>query len=111
MQTDKIDPKELSRWLVELGTDWAEKKHASDLLEDARKPLLAKLGAQCSKDAQSARDAYALAHPDYEGHCKAIADAAREAAIAKIKYEAALNYIELLRTASANERAALREAT
>jgi len=111
MQTDRISPKDLSQWLVELGTDWAHKKRASELLESARKPLLARLGAQSNEKSQNAREAYALSHKDYENHCKEIADAQEQTDIAKIKYESAQAYIELLRTLSANERAAMREAT
>jgi hypothetical protein len=106
-----INPKELSQWLVELGTEWAEKKYASDLLEDAKKPLLASLGAQSNEKSQNAREAYALSHEDYKDFCQTLANAAKLTAIAKIKYEAANSYIEMLRTTAANERASNRVAT
>lgn len=106
-----INPTEIHERLVKLGTTWAECKYAADLLEDSRKPLLAKLGSQCNEKAQSAREAYAMAHPDYEEHCKKTAEALKQQAIAKVRYESALNYVELLRTMAANERAANRSAT
>jgi hypothetical protein len=108
---EKINAFEIHERLVKLGEDWAHKKYAEDLLESARKPLLAKLGTQCNEKSQNAREAYALAHDDYKEHCEELAKAAEQTAIAKIRYESALNYIELIRTQSANERAAMREAT
>lgn len=106
-----INPTEIHEKLVKLGEDWAHKKYAEDLLEHARKPLLAKLGAQSNEKSQNAREAYALSHEDYKEHCEALAKAAEQTAIAKVRYESALNYLELLRTVSANERAANRSAT
>jgi hypothetical protein len=106
-----INALEIHERLVKLGTEWAECKYASDLLDDSRRPLLAKLGAESGEKSQNAREAYALSHQDYAEHCKAIAEAAKRTAIAKIKYESALNYVELLRTQAANDRHASKVAT
>lgn len=105
-----IDPSEIYLRLVSLGTDWAEKKYAADLLEDARKPLIAKLGSQSNEKSQNAREAFALSHADYEEHCKLLALAAKDEAIAKVKYAAANTYADLMRTVAANERAVTRYA-
>ena len=99
-----IDPKEIYEKLVKLGTEWAQCKHAADLLENARKPLLAKLGTQSNEKSFNARESYALSHADYEEHCKKLADASRDEAIAKVKYSAANTYADLMRTVAANER-------
>lgn len=104
-----IKPTEIYERLVKLGTEWATCKYAADLLEDSRKPLLAKLGAQSNQTSQNAREAFAFSHSDYEEHCKKLAEATKEEAIAKIKYQAAITYTEMLRTVAANERYATRE--
>lgn len=106
-----IDPKEIYERLVKLGVEWAECKYAADLLEDARKPLLSKLGAESNASSQNAREAYALSHDKYEAHYKAIAEANKAEAIAKVKYAAANTYADMMRTVSANERQANRYAS
>ena len=101
-----INPTEIYERLVKLGTEWAEAKYAHDLLEDGRKPLLSKLGAESGLSSQSAREAYAYAHDDYAGFCKDLASAALAEAKAKVKYNSAITYADLMRTVAANERAA-----
>lgn len=107
----QINPSEIYEKLVKLGVEWAECKYAADLLEDARRPLLAKLGAQSNEKSQNAREAFALQHADYEEHCKKLAEASKAEAIAKVKYSAANTYVDAMRTVAANERAADRNAT
>lgn len=106
-----INPKEIYENLVTLGTEWAQAKYAHDLLEDARKPLLAKLGAQSNQTTQSAKESYAYSHESYAEHCQKAAEAARIEAIAKVRYNSAITYADLMRTVAANERAANRVAT
>lgn len=101
---------EIYEKLIKLGTDWAECKYAADLLEDGRKPLLAKLGSQANQPSQNAREAFAYSHPDYEEHCKKLAAASKSEAIAKVKYASAQTYTDLMRTIAANERATNRVA-
>jgi hypothetical protein len=102
----QINPSEIYEKLVKLGTEWAECKYAADLLEDARKPILAKLGSQSNASSQNAREAFALSHADYEEHCKKLATALKAEAIAKVKYSSAITYADLMRTVAATERAA-----
>jgi len=105
-----INPMEIYEKLVKLGTEWAECKYAADLLENARKPLLSKLGSASNQSSQNAREAYAYSHPDYAEHCEKIAEANKIEAIAKVKYSSAQTYADLMRTVAANERAANRNA-
>lgn len=105
-----INPKDIYEKLVKLGTEWAQCKYASDLLEDARKPLLSKLGAESNASSQSAREAYAQAHEKYEEHCQKIAKANLAENIAKVKYSSAITYADLMRTVAANERSTNRMA-
>lgn len=106
-----INPKDIYEKLVKLGTEWAECKYASDLLDDGKKPMISKLGAECPEKSQSAREAHAFAHPKYEEYCKKLAEANKAEAVAKVKYSSAITYADLMRTVAANERATNRSAT
>lgn len=101
-----INPKDIYEKLVKLGVEWAECKYASDLLEDGKKPLISKLGAESNEKSHSAKEAYAYAHDSYTDHCKLLAEANKAEAIAKVKYHSAITYADLMRTVAANERQA-----
>lgn len=107
----QLDPNEIYEKLVTLGTEWAEAKYAADLLDKATKPLIAKLAADSNESSQSAKEAFAHRHSDYKEHCKILAKAEKDEAIARVKYHSAITWSELIRTVAANERAANRSAT
>jgi hypothetical protein len=107
----EIKPTDLSRWLVETGDTWATYKRAADLLQESKKPLLGKLIGESNETSQNAKEWAAYRHPDYIEHVRLTVDADFEELKARIRYKAAEDHIELLRTQSANERAINRVST
>lgn len=105
-----IEPEDIHERLVNLGKEWAETNAAADLLEETKKSMISKLANECEEKSMAAKESYALGHKDYESHVNQMVDARRLANIAKVKYESAKVWVELLRTQSANERAANRVA-
>ena len=94
--------------MLEAGEDWADKQAAFNVLEDTKNAVLARL--MLASDAQSvaAREIQAKANPQYQGHVETTQAAFKDALKAKVKYEAIKVWIDLKRTESANERAAMR---
>lgn len=104
-----INPHEVYEKLVTAGDDWANKNAAAEILEEVKKVELARLmngleGSQASKEQQ------ALSDPLYRAFLARMVDARKEANKAKVKYESAKMFAELLRTKAATERVANRSA-
>lgn len=106
-----MNPNEIHQKLVTLGEGWAEMNYAADLLEESKKPLLAQLMAKSAQTSIAAKEADALAAPEYDEHIKKMCKARMQANKAKVQHESAKVWVELLRTQSANERAANKVAT
>lgn len=104
-------PDDIYRELVERGHDWSDKNAAADLLEELKKPELARLANECNEASQSAKEAFAQRHPDYRAHVENMVEARRVANRAKVDYAAANVLAGLRQTEAANERAANRVAT
>jgi hypothetical protein len=106
-----IDPKDIYQKLTQSGNAWAEAQYAADILDDATRPLLAKLSAESREKSQNAREAYALAHPAYAEHLKLRAETKKAAAKAKVEYHARQSWFEAMRTQAATERHANKYST
>ncbi len=107
----EFTPNRVHERLVCLGEDWADAKAAAELLEENKATVLAELMADCdSKMSQGAKEVYARSHSTYREHVKEMTRARREANKARVRYDSALVWVDLMRTQSANERAALRTA-
>lgn len=92
------------------GEAWANAKAAASALKETLKTVLAKLTTDHLyevKGVVSKAELFALGHPKYEKHIEAMVAASRAADIAKIRFDLLNTRIELLRTNSATERAAL----
>ena len=94
--------------MEEAGADWADKQSAANILEDTRHSVLAQLMIKSSASSVAAKEMEARASSEYQSHVKATQEAAAKALKAKVKYEAIKIWIDLKRTESANERAAMR---
>lgn len=105
-----INPNEVYERLVTLGDEWSDANCAADLLEETKKTLMAQLFIQSKQSSVAAKEMEALQSKPYIEHIKAMVDARRRANRAKVKYDSARVYSELLRTQAANERATMREA-
>lgn len=105
-----IDTNDIHEKLVTLGEAWAESQAAAELLEENKKPLLSQLSTECNAESATAKEAYALRHEDYKKHLDIMVKARKAANKAKVRYDSAKVWVDLLRTQNANERAANRSA-
>jgi len=108
-----IDPNKIYLELVTTGKEWAEAQFLANQLEDATKPLLAKLtlDAMPRAGSVSAAEKTALASQPYREHITATNEAKRDMLIAKIKYNATERLCDLRRTVESSHRAAMSSAT
>ena len=106
-----LNPNEIYEKLVTAGNEWSEANYAAELLEESKKSLLAQLMTKSAAPSRVAAETKALASFAYKEHIELMVSARRDANKARVKYDSARVYSELLRTQAANERAANREAT
>lgn len=99
-----LNPNDAYKKLVDAGDAWAEAMYSAELMEEGKKPLLAKLAAECEASSMAAKESWALAHPLYKEHIEAMVGFRREACKAKVRWESAKIWAELLRTKNANDR-------
>jgi len=102
-----MNPQSVYERLVTVGTDWAEKEHAANLLEGTLKSVKAKIAIQHKDCGMSVAESELRAEADYEyqQHREMAANARAEALKAKVVYHAAQAYIDAWRTEQATERA------
>jgi hypothetical protein len=108
-----MNPQSVYERLVKVGTEWADKEQAANLLEAAIKSVKAKIALQHKDAGCGVAEAELRAESDYE-YTKLredAIDARTEAIKAKVVYHAAQAYIEAWRTCEASERAANRMQT
>lgn len=110
METEELRPTHIYDRLVTLGEAWAEAHYAAELLEETKKTVLAKFYASANEATHGAKESAAMRHPDYQEHIEKMVAARYHANRAKVKYDSARIWAELMRTKSANDRAAMREA-
>jgi hypothetical protein len=103
-----MNPKSVYERLVTVGSDWADKEHAANLLEAAVKSVKAKIALQHKDAGCGVAEAEMRAEADYEYRKlrEDAIDARMEAIKAKVVYDAAKLSFEAWRTEQANERAA-----
>lgn len=104
-----IDPNRIADTLEQLGEDYADKNGAANLLEEMKSTLFAKLAREHinAGSAIGKAEIMAKADPTYEGHIKAMCSARTEADKAKARLESFRARIDVWRTRSATERAAM----
>ena len=103
-----MDADVLFHKMSQAGAEWADLQSAANILEDTRHSVLAKLMLKSSAPSVAAREIEARASDEYQCHVRATQEASAKALKAKVKYEAIKVWIDLKRTESANERAAMR---
>jgi hypothetical protein len=101
---------EIANEIDALGTDWADKTHAANLLEETRTTVRAEIAIDirtergCNKrDAEEA----ALVSTRYREHTTAMVNARHAANLARVKLEAARAKFEAMRTAEVSRRSEL----
>lgn len=102
-----MDINELYSKLEKAGEEFADLEAAASLLEETRKTLLAQLKTMSKAGSDAARETEALASEGYRDHITNMVEARRKANKAKVRYEAQKIWVDLKRTESANERAAM----
>jgi uncharacterized protein (DUF849 family) len=105
-----LNPFEIHEKLQTLGLEWADSNSAADILEEVKKVVLAQLITGL-EGTHAAKEQQALANPAYKEHLTMMCEARRKANAAKVKYESAKVWAELMRTQAATERQANRYAT
>ena len=100
-----LDANQLFHKLNEAGSDWADKEAAANVLEDTRHAVLARLMLASDAPSVAAREVEARASVEYEAHVKATQAAKAEALKARVKYDSMRVWVDLQRTAAANEGA------
>ena len=104
----KIDPDRVHERLCRAGTAWAERAAMAELLEERKKTLLAELTlAHLAGISKAAAEAHALASPDDATHLGRMVHVRQAANRARVAYDAARLWCELVRTREASRRAAL----
>lgn len=106
-----LNPNEVYKQLIKEGELWADAQHAAELLEETRKTVISQLSTESGESSATAKEAFALRHPDYTKHVTAMVGARRAANKAKVRYDSMKILAELRRTEAANDRAANRYAT
>lgn len=104
-----IDPNGVYQRLVTLGSEWADQQGAAAFLEETAKPLLSRLTLERmdGRGTRAQAETEALASDDYARHLAQMIEARRKANIARVRYQSAQVWAELLRSANANRRAEL----
>jgi hypothetical protein len=102
---ERIDPDVLRVRYVELGTDWADKDAAANLLEESKKSVLAELLLNSDGKSVAEREAIALASQGYRQHVTKMVEARRVANRARVNLDAARAWFDLARTVEATNRA------
>ena len=103
----KFDPTEIAERMRLAGEEWSDLDAAANMLEETRKSVLAELMNQ-AEGSMAARESEALADPVYKLHITNMVTARKEANRARVKYDTAKAWVELVRTSEATKRAELR---
>jgi len=106
--TDKrlsdLAPDKLHARLVELGEEWADCQAGADLLEETRKAVLAQLTIAADGKSIAEREAKALASPEFALHVQAMVNARKNANKARVNYDGARVWIDMVRSIEATKR-------
>lgn len=92
--------------LLALGEDWADKRSASELLKETSGSVKSQIALEYMGKAKSVAQAKMMAEADgkFIAHIRAMVEAEREANIAKVRYDTAKTYSDLMRTREATRR-------
>lgn len=113
VEIDMDGPDKVYKAVVNAGTELADAQRVADIAENARKAVFSGLVIKYKRSGMGLGESEHMARIDekYEQAAQGAADAAREAAAAKVLYRATEMKFEAWRTLEANHRAAARAAT
>lgn len=99
-----MNAEEIHLRLVTAGEEWADLDAAASLLEETRKSVLAELMNKAD-GSMAARESEALAEPAYKLHVTNMVAARKASNRARVRYDSAKAWTELVRTQEATRRA------
>ncbi len=99
------DPQVIYDYLINAGSDWADKKSAYDLFEGNTKSVLADIKNKAYGKSDAERTSYALSDPDYLLHLKEQNKAFAAYLHAQVKYDSARALADARRTQASTRRA------
>ena len=100
-----LDADRIYHKLLSAGEDWADKRAAALVLEETKKPLLAKLMNESKATSVAAKEMEALADDRYQEHIKSMVEAGRNRDRADVLYESLKALMELRRSQESTRRA------
>jgi len=103
-----LNPTEIEERLRLKGLEWAELDEAANLLEELKNSVLADYVNKADGSSVAARETAAKANPEYKDYIKTMVQARGKAIRAKVEYDSARAWVELVRTSEATKRAELR---
>lgn len=104
-----LNPAEVYERLVREGDVWADALEAAELLEETKSSVLAELMSGL-EGSMASREMEARRNQKYKDHVTSMVKARKSANRAKVRFDAAKTWAELLRTKNANDRVTLRSA-
>lgn len=101
-----LNPTEITERIRLAGEDWSDLDAAASLLEETKKTVLAELMNKEENAGMSvaARESLAMASKEYKTHLASMVEARRLANRARVKYDSARTWTDLVRTAEATAR-------
>jgi hypothetical protein len=103
-----FSPNEIAERMRLAGEEWSDLDCAANLLEESRKSVLAELVNQSKGSSIAAKESEALADPAYKLHITNMVNARRDANRARVRYDTAKAWVELVRTSEATKRQEMR---
>jgi hypothetical protein len=103
-----LDPNEIEERLRLAGNDWSDLDYAASLLEETKKSVRAELVNKAEGGSMAAKESQAEADPVYKLHITNMCAARRDANRAKVKYDSAKVWVDLVRTSEATKRQEMR---
>ena len=100
-----FNPDEILERLRIAGEEWCDLDAAANALEETKKTLLAELLLKADAGTVAMREAQAAADPAYRLHVTNMVVARKEANRAKVRYDTAKIWAELIRTRESSRRA------
>lgn len=101
------DPLKIYNKLVEIGSEWADKKAAFQILDDMTKTILAERISEMEGGSMAERTEKAKADKMYTAHLRGLGEARREYLMAEVKWKSAQMYADAKRTEQSTKRAEL----
>jgi hypothetical protein len=101
------DPDVLRQRLVDLGEAYADADAAANLLEETRKTLLAAITCRykSGQTSHAAAETLAMSDAEYGDHIAKMVEARRVATRARVQYDSARVWVDLVRTMESSRRA------